>query len=276
VGNWFVESREVAHVSFTGSVDVGKRIWETSAETLKPVTLELGGNDAAIVLADADVDQIIEPLFWGAFTNAGQFCTGIKRIYVQDSLYEQVVGKLCHLARETTVGDGIKSKTQMGPLTHQAQFDRIIELVEQTKQRGATIAAGGEPLPGPGFFYPPTIITDVTEGDPIVAEEQFGPVLPILSFRDVGDAIERANSTNFGLGGSVWTKDEKLASQIAGGLECGTVWINQHGALDPLVPFGGHKQSGIGCENGWAGVSEFTKMKVVSRSLPASPKNSSR
>ena len=127
--------------------------------------------------------------------------------------------------------------------------------------------AGGEPLSGSGFFYPPTIITDVTEGDPIVAEEQFGPVLPILSFRDVGDAIKRANATKFGLGGSVWTRDEQSASQIACGLECGTVWINQHGALDPLVPFGGHKQSGIGCENGWVGVSELTKIKVVQRNL---------
>lgn len=157
----------------------------------------------------------------------------------------------------------------------QGQFCRIIELVELAKQCGATIMAGGELLSRPGYFYPPTIITDATEDDPVVAEEQFGPVLPILSFRDVDDVIQRANATVFGLGGSVWTRDQRLASRIACGLECGTVWINQHGALDPQIPFGGQKQSGVGCENGWAGVSEFTKMKVIRKGLSPSCENSS-
>ena len=270
LGNWFVQSDQVAHVSFTGSVEVGKRICKTAAESLKPVTLELGGNDAAIVLADADLPLITPRLFWGAFTNAGQFCTGIKRLYVQEPVFAQVVGKLSQLARETIVGDGLKPKTQMGPLTHQGQFRRIIDLVERARQRGATVVAGGEPLPGRGYFYPPTIITGVGEEDPLVAEEQFGPVLPVQSFRAVDEVIHRANSTKFGLGGSVWTRDERWAARIADGLECGTVWINQHGALDPLIPFGGRRQSGIGCENGWAGVAEFTKRKVIRHSpVPA-------
>ena len=272
MGKWLVESDQVEHVSFTGSVKVGKRIWENSSDTLRSLTLELGGNDAAIVLADADLEQIIEPLFWGAFTNAGQFCTGIKRLYVQEPIYEQVVDRLTRLACGTTVGDGLHPKTRMGPLTHREQYRRIIELVERAKQSGATIRAGGDPLVSPGWFYPPTIITDVTDSDPIVAEEQFGPVLPILSFRDVDEAIHRANATNFGLGGSIWTRDEPLAADVARRLQCGTVWINQHGTLDPQTPFGGHKHSGVGYENGWAGVSAFTKIKVVHKS--ASPRSS--
>ena len=275
VGNWFVESDDIAHVSFTGSIKVGRRILEKSAERFKSATLELGGNDAALVQADADVGKIAEQLFWGAFTNAGQFCTGIKRLYVQEAVYEEMVASLVQLARQTIVGDGLKPKTQMGPLTHGKQFDRIIDLVEDTRERGATVRAGGEPMSGRGFFYPPTIVIDVDEEHPIVIEEQFGPILPILPFTHVDDAVNRANSTNFGLGASVWTHDFELAEQIASELECGTVWVNQHGALNPLVPFGGYKQSGVGCENGWPGVSELTKVKVLHKSQPPANTNSS-
>ncbi len=265
LGGWLLDSAEVGHVSFTGSVHVGRTLLRNSADTLKSTTLELGGNDAAIVLADADVNQIVEPLFWGAFTNAGQFCSGIKRLFVHESIFEPLVAKLAQRARETIVGDGLHPRTQMGPLAHERQFSRVDELVKHTRQGGASIVAGGEPLSGPGYFFPPTIVTDVADADPLVVEEQFGPVLPIMSFTDADHAIARANATDFGLGGSIWTRNEELAADLASRLECGTVWVNRHGVLDPLIPFGGRKTSGIGYENGPAGVSEFTRLKVVHR-----------
>ena len=268
LGNWLVESEQIAHISFTGSTAVGKRIMEGASHTLKSVTLELGGNDAAIVADDAAIEEIIEPLFWGAFTNAGQFCTGIKRLYVHESVYGRVVDKLTQLAHEIVVDDGLKPKTQMGPLTHRAHFNRIVELVEQTRNAGATITAGGSPLPRTGYFYPPTIVVDLSEDDALVSQEQFGPVLPVLPYRDCREVVARVNASNFGLGASVWTRDADVAARISDELECGTVWVNQHGILDPMVPFGGHKQSGIGREHGWAGVYELTKTKVVSRRAP--------
>jgi acyl-CoA reductase-like NAD-dependent aldehyde dehydrogenase len=260
---WLLASPDVGHVSFTGSTGAGQALLERSADTLTSTTLELGGNDAAIVLADVDVEQIAESLFWGAFTNAGQFCTGIKRLYVQASVLDQVVGQLAELARQTIVGDGLDPRTQLGPLAHQQQFARVVRLVDETAAGGATLVTGGAPLDGPGYFYPATLVTNVDEGDRIVDEEQFGPVLPILAFTDIDEAVERANATRFGLGASLWTGDRELAADVARRLDCGTVWINQHGTLDPLLPFGGRKHSGLGYENGWAGVSQFTRLKTI-------------
>lgn len=263
VGTWLVESSAIEHVSFTGSTEVGRSIAMSCAANLKTCTLELGGNDAAIVMADAETETLARKVFQGAFANAGQFCTGIKRLYVHESLYERVANELAEIANVTIVGDGMKPKTQMGPLAHRAQFERIKSLVDDVRERGATIRSGGSSPQPMGFFYTPTVVTDLSEKDPLVATEQFGPVLPVLPFADSEEVIARANDTSFGLGASVWTKEPEVALAMASQLESGTVWINQHGTLDPQLPFGGHKSSGLGVENAWDGVAEFTKIKVV-------------
>lgn len=253
----------VRKIAFTGSIETGKKVAEAAAGDLKRVTLELGGNDAAIILPDADLERIVAPLFWTAFENSGQFCSAIKRVYVHADLFTPLTRALSELASSIVVGNGLAPETQLGPLSNRAQFERVISLVDQARARGATILTGGAPLDGPGYFYPPTLVTEIDDSCPLVAEEQFGPALPILVYHDLDDAIERANATPYGLGGSVWSADIARATAVARQLACGTTWVNQHAALLPDIPFGGAKWSGIGVEYGVAGLLEFTQAQVV-------------
>ena len=263
LGRRLIDHPAVAKITFTGSTQTGIAIARQAADRLGRVTLELGGNDAGIVLADADIETIAEPLFWAAFTNAGQFCVGLKRLYAHRSLYEPLVDKLAEIAESIQVGDGSQGGVQMGPISNSPQYQRVTELVEQAAKNGGRIRTGGRALEGPGYFYPPTIVTDLDDSEPLVAEEQFGPALPVSPFTEEDEAVRRANATTFGLGGSVWTADDERGRQVAERLECGTSWVNQHGVLDPWIPFNGHKLSGIGCENGELGVREFMKLKVI-------------
>jgi len=253
----------VRKISFTGSIATGKRVAEVAARDLKRVTLELGGNDPAIVLPDADVESIAARLYWSAFFNCGQICLAVKRIYVAEALFEPLTAALMKLAQSTVVGDGLDPKTQVGPLNNLMQLERVTSLADDAKRRGARVHAGGERLGRKGYFYPPTVLTDVTDDMPIVAEEQFGPVLPVLPYRDVEDAVERANATHFGLGASVWGRDLERATQIAKQLDSGTVWVNQHVALTAKAPFSGAKQSGVGRASGRWALESFLQEHVI-------------
>jgi acyl-CoA reductase-like NAD-dependent aldehyde dehydrogenase len=268
LGSQLTSHPAVSNISFTGSVATGKKVALAAAGDLKRTILELGGNDPAIVLPDADVEQIAPRLFWSTFFNCGQVCLAVKRVYVAESLYQPLVAALTKLAQSTVVGDGLEANTQVGPINNRPQLERVSSLTSDAKQRGATVHAGGERLGRKGYFFPPTVLTDVDDSAPIVAEEQFGPVLPILPYRDVEDAIERANATHYGLGASVWSRDVSRATDIAKRIDAGTVWVNQHVALTPKAPFGGAKWSGLGLASGrWALESYLQKHVInVSRS----------
>ena len=263
LGAWITSHPAVRKVSFTGSVATGKKVAVACAPDLKRMTLELGGNDAAIVLDDADPQQVAEKLFWGAFANTGQICGAIKRLYLPERLEQPIVAALAAIANGVKVGDGMQPDTQLGPLNNKMQFDRVNELVADARKAGGRCVTGGAPLPGTGYFIPPTLVTGLAEGSRLVDEEQFGPALPIVTYRDVADAVERANGTMYGLSGSVWSSNLARATEVAGQLECGTAWVNQHLAIVPNAPFGGAKWSGIGVENGPWGLLGFTELQTV-------------
>ncbi len=256
----------VRKVSFTGSTATGARVMASAAETLKRITLEMGGNDAGLVLPDVDPKQVAPQLFASAFGNCGQICIALKRLYVHDDIYDAVCDELAAIASSKRVGDGFDEATELGPLQNRKQFDRVVELIEDAAKHGRVIA-GGAPPDRPGFFIEPTIVRDVAEGVRLVDEEQFGPALPVVRYADADEAIDRINACGEGLGGSIWSNDLDAARALANRMESGTVWINKHGELDPSIPFGGAKQSGIGTELGRDGVLEFTQRKVVNMAL---------
>lgn len=253
-------------IMFTGSTATGRKIIESSAQNLARLTLELGGNDAGIVLPGTDVSKIAQDLFWGIFINTGQTCAALKRLYVHDSLYESVVDALSDLASTTPMGPGLEAGNVLGPLQNQKQFEIVSRLVDEARSGGATVVTGGTPAEELGpLFYRPTVVADIADDASLVVEEQFGPVIPVLRFSDIDDAVARANSSTQGLGASVWSDDVDAALDVAARLQAGTVWINQHGALNPHVPFGGTKQSGYGQEFGVAGLKAVAAPKVISR-----------
>lgn len=248
-------------ISFTGSTETGRRVMAGAAPTLKRLTLELGGNDAAIVLDDIDIDRTVPALFESAFTNSGQVCIAIKRLYVHETIYDQVCDRLAVLANEAVVGDGLEQGTLFGPIQNKAQYDRVIDLIDDARACG-TIIAGSVP-DGSGYFVRPTIVRDIEDGTRLVDEEQFGPVLPVIRFAREDDVVSRANASAFGLGASIWSGSLERAMAVADQIEAGTVWINKHLDLSPAIPFGGTKQSGLGTELGREGVGEFTQVKVL-------------
>lgn len=259
---------DVAKVAFTGSTATGRKVMAAASATLKRVTLELGGNDATIVLDDADPIAVAGKVFEGSMRNAGQICFAIKRAYVPASMYDAFCDELARLARELVVDDGARQGAQMGPVQNRAQFDKIVALIEDSRVRGRVIA-GGAPLDRPGFFIPPTIVRDIADDAPLVRDEQFGPVLPVLSYEDVDAMIESVNGTEYGLGGTVWSADVARATAVARRITTGTVAINQLVSIDPRIPFRGLKQSGMGTEMGQEGLEEYTQAQVVSVAKPA-------
>jgi acyl-CoA reductase-like NAD-dependent aldehyde dehydrogenase len=265
LGAWMTEHPIPRKVSFTGSVATGKKVAAAAAPDLKRVTLELGGNDPAILLDDVDPADVADRVFRAAFANNGQICSAVKRVYVPEAMYDDVVEAMATQAKSQKVGDGTDPDTQLGPINNKPQYDRVSELVADAIKGGARAAAGGKPMDGPGYFFEPTILADISDGTRIVDEEQFGPALPLIPYRDIDDAVERANATHFGLGGSVWGGDADRAAQVAERLECGTAWVNTHLALAPHQPFGGAKSSGLGVENGTWGLYGFTELQVLHR-----------
>jgi len=262
LGDALTHHPDVRKISFTGSTATGRKVMASAAETLKRITLELGGNDAGVVLDDADPAKVAKGIFSGAFQNSGQVCLAIKRLYVHESIYDSMCNELAQLADAAIVDDGSKQGTQLGPLQNRMQYEKVKVFLEDAKKNG-NIIAGGEVIDRPGFFIRPTIVRDITEGSRLVDEEQFGPVLPVLKYASTDEVIKRANATTYGLGASVWSSDTDRAHDVATQLEAGTVWINTHLDMAPHIPFGGSKHSGIGVEFGEEGLAEFTQLQVI-------------
>jgi len=261
IGKWMTAHPGIAKISFTGSTPTGKHIMASAAQDLKRITLELGGNDSAIVMPDVDAKTAAPQIFAGAFANSGQVCSAIKRVFVHESQYDAMVDALAEEAKKASFGDGFADGVQYGPLNNKMQFDKVAEYVDDARNTGAKVQQFGE-VPTKGYLYPPTIISNVTDETRIVKEEQFGPALPILSYKTTDEAVARANNTKFGLSSSVWGTDPEAAQELADQLEVGTAWVNQHLAITPTLPFGGSKWSGIGRENGEWGLEHFTEPQV--------------
>jgi len=264
-GRYLVSHRDVEKVSLTGSQETGKEVFRAVSNQMPALSLELGGNDAAIILQDCDLEKRFDSIFWGAFANAGQICISIKRLYVPESLLERVVELFSKKIETLKIGNGLDDGVEMGPLNNKEQLDRVTMLVEDARKRGASVVCGGERYDdhrSTGYFYKPTIVTNIDDSAPLVAEEQFGPALPILTYTDVDEAIDRANDTSYGLGGSIWTENIQRGQELASRMQCGTVWLNAHMLLEHDAPFGGWKQSGIGRELGRPGLEEFLQTRT--------------
>ncbi|MFL3646899.1 MAG: aldehyde dehydrogenase family protein [Cellvibrionales bacterium] len=263
IGAALSEHPDVNKIVFTGSTQTGRNIMQAASAHLKRLTLELGGNDAGFVLNDVNVKDVAPKLFAAAFHNNGQTCACLKRMYVHESIYEELCEELAQLAKTVVVGDGMQDGVELGPLQNKAQLAIVIDLVADAKAHGGRFIAGGYPIDGGGFFFAPTIVADLEDGHRLVDEEQFGPVVPIIKYSDISQIIERANQNENGLGGSIWSSDLVKAAELAQQLECGTAWVNDHGAIQPDAPFGGVKQSGFGVEFGSYGLEEYTSLQTV-------------
>ena len=262
LGGAMTSHPDIRKISFTGSTETGKKVMASAADALKRISLELGGNDALIVLDDVDVATTAPKVFGAAMQNAGQVCIAAKRIYVHESIYDAMCDEFVTLANNWVVGDGLEQGTQMGPLQNKAQFEKVMGFLDSAKRDGKVIAGGGR-KGDKGYFINPTVVRDIAEGSMLVDEEQFGPVMPVIKYSDPKDAVARANASIYGLGGSIWAKDSDRAWDLAEEMESGSVWINKHADLRPDLPFGGSKFSGIGSELGEEGLKEFTQVQVL-------------
>jgi acyl-CoA reductase-like NAD-dependent aldehyde dehydrogenase len=264
LGKWISSHPGIRKISFTGSTASGKHVAASAADDLKRLTLELGGNDPAIVFAGVDIKSVAQKVYTACFENCGQVCVAIKRLYLHESIFQPVVDEMVVLAKAEVVGDGSDPATTIGPLNNLAQLQRVMQLLESAKADGGKVLTGGARKGDKGYFYPPTLVVDVQDDNPLVAEEQFGPIVPILSFRDTDELIKRVNNTNFGLAASVWSADLEQAQTVAAQIEAGTVWINQHLAVIPQAPIAGVKWSGVGVENGRLGLESYTEIQTIS------------
>lgn len=264
VGGYLTSHPEIGKIMFTGSIATGKKVIEASAKNMARLTLECGGNDAGIILPGLDVSKYIDGIFWGAFLNMGQTCACLKRLYVHENDYEKVVKALADYSSNIPMGNGADEASVLGPIQNKMQYDKIQDLILDAENMGADFIFKGQKPDLEGYFIPVTLVGNVDNGDRIVDEEQFGPVLPIIKYKTLEEAISKANDSENGLGASVWSDDLDEAQKVAAQLEAGTVWINQHGAIHPFVPFGGAKQSGYGVEFGIEGLKAVTVPKVIS------------
>lgn len=262
LGPMMTAHKGFAKITFTGSSATGRRVMEAAAKDLKRITMELGGNDAAIVMPDVDIDAIAEQIFHGAFHNTGQVCVVTKRMFIHADIYDQLRDRLHQLAKETAIGDGAEQGNQYGPIQNETQYRRVLALLDDARATGLTLLEGA-PVPERGYFVPLTLVDNPPDDSRVVVEEAFGPVLPLLKFTDVDEVVRRANDSEYGLSGAVWSKDIEQATAIAHRLDTGTVWINQNLQSTPFTPLAGAKQSGFGQENGVPGLLEFTRPKSI-------------
>ena len=263
LGAWITEHPEIRKISFTGSAATGKKVMESSASNLKRLTLELGGNDAGLILDDVDPKKIANNVFWSRFANNGQVCVALKRLYVPEELHDPMVEALADVAKDVKVGDGFEEGSELGPVQNRMQYEKVKQIFDDAVSKGAEVFYQGKVPEGAGYFFPITILTNVKPGMQILEEEAFGPLLPVMSYSDLEEAIEQVNGTEYGLGGSVWSDDPDRAMEIAQRFESGSAWVNQHPAMGPDIPFGGVKQSGMGVECGRWGVEEYTSIRVI-------------
>ena len=262
-GKYLASHPGIVRISFTGSQNTGRKILKSANSNFPKITLEMGGNDPAIILPDCDLSKRFESIFWGCFFNAGQICIAIKRLYVHESLSAELIELFKDKAESLKVGNDIEPGIQMGPINNERQLLKVQELVEDAKSRGATIVCGGNQVSDTGYFFQPTVVTELDDSFALVKEEQFGPAIPIMTYSNIDDAIARANGTGYGLGGSIWTEDIELGMKLAERLECGTAWVNAHMLVEHSAPFGGWKQSGLGRELGRAGLEEFLQSRTL-------------
>lgn len=263
VGAALTAHDDVNKIVFTGSTPTGKKIMSSASGNLKRLVLELGGNDAAIVLPDANPAELAPQIFGAAFHNNGQTCACLKRLYVHESIHDELCAELVKLAEGVELGEGQNESTDLGPLQNREQLKIVEDLAALAREQGGEFLTGGERLDRAGYFYKPTIVAGLSNGNSLVDLEQFGPILPVIKYSNVDEAVALANDNPNGLGGSVWSPDTKAAADIAARLECGTAWINSHGAVQPDVPFGGIKQSGVGVEFGRHGLEECTSLQAL-------------
>jgi len=263
VGQWLVDHPGVRKIAFTGSAATGKRIMAAAAGTLKRLTLELGGNDAGIVLDDVDPGAVAPDLFWAKFSNIGQVCAALKRLFVHERVHDEVCAQLMAVAERVRVGRGTDEGVDLGPLNNAMQLEKVRAAVDDARSKGARVLYQGKVPAGRGYFYPITILTNAREGMRLWDEELFGPVLGVSRFADVDDALARANAGEYGLGGSIWTRDVERGAALAARLEAGSQWVNQHPSMGPDIPFGGVKGSGLGVECGLHGLLEYTAIQVL-------------
>jgi acyl-CoA reductase-like NAD-dependent aldehyde dehydrogenase len=262
LGNALTSHPDVAKIAFTGSTATGRKVMGSAATTLKRLTLELGGNDAAIVLDDVNPQEIAPKLFFAAMVNSGQVCLAAKRIFVHESIYDAVCAELAKIADAAVIGNGLDEGVQFGPVQNRMQFEKVKAILADARAQGRVIG-GGKAHQGPGYFIHPTVVSGLPDSARLVCEEQFGPVMPVLKYSTIDEVIARANSSEYGLGATVWSASTERALEVAQRLETGTVWINKHLDLPPEVPYGGVKQSGFGVELGQQGLEEFTQMRIV-------------
>ncbi|KKY33158.1 putative betaine aldehyde dehydrogenase [Diaporthe ampelina] len=272
LGPWLTSHPGIDKISFTGSTATGKAVMQSASKTLKRVTLELGGNDPAIIFPDVDVEKVAQQIATWAFLNSGQICLCLKRIYVHESIYEEFKDAMVKHAGEFTIGEGTQPGITHGPVQNRMQYDRVKTFFDDIAKQGWEVALGGkiDDSPQTGYYIKPTIIDRPPEKSRIVVEEPFGPIVPLLTWKDEEDVIDRANDTNMGLGASVWSNDISKATRVAKEIQAGNVWINTHFDLSPMAPFGGHKESGIGTEWGLNGLKAFCNVQTlfVNKNLP--------
>ncbi|KAK0102704.1 hypothetical protein ONS95_006306 [Cadophora gregata] len=263
LGPWITSHPGIDKISFTGSSRTGKLVAASAAKTLKRVTLELGGNDAAIIMPDVDIEKVAPQIATFAFLNSGQICLCIKRIFIHKSIYRPFVDAMARHAKTLQVGDGFAAGTFCGPIQNSMQYERVKGFFSEIEKEKWNVACGGKVDKTNGYFITPTIIDNPADNARIVTEEPFGPIVPTLSWETEEEVIERANATNMGLGASVWSKDTAKADQIARQLEAGTVWVNNHFDLSPMAPFGGFKESGLGVEMGTGGLKALCNSQTL-------------
>ena len=265
LGKWMTAHPDINKVAFTGSTETGRHVMRSAADTIKRVTLELGGNDPAIVLPDVDAKAIAPELFWAAFQNNAQFCNVTKRLYVHEDVYDDVRDALVEFINANIkVGDGTAADTDLGPIQNSMQYGKVKDYFADCHANGYSFALGGEiDDSAAGWFVSVSLVDNPPDDSRIVREEPFGPILPLLKWSDEDDVIARANDTIYGLGASVWGKDLEAVERIGSQLEAGTVWLNEVHQYSPFQAFGGHKQSGLGCENSLHGLMEYTNWQTT-------------
>jgi aldehyde dehydrogenase (NAD+) len=266
-GASLVAHKGVDKIAFTGETRTGQLIMKNAADTLKRVTLELGGKSPNIVFADADLDAAIDGAMLGLFLNQGQCCCAGTRLFVQEPIYDAMVERLAARTLDRKVGDPFDPSTEQGPQIDKSQFEKVLGYIEKGKAQGATCVSGGERFGKLGYFIKPTIFSEVQDHMAIATEEIFGPVMQVMRFKDIEEVITRANTTDYGLAAAVWTRDIGKAHAIARRVRAGTVWVNCFDVFDAAAPFGGFKSSGIGRELGEKSLDNYTELKTVTIAL---------
>ena len=265
LGVWMTTHPDINKIAFTGSTETGRHVMKSASATIKRVTLELGGNDPAIVLPDVDAKALAPQLFWAAFQNNAQFCNSTKRLYIHEDVYDEVRDALADfITHHVKVGDGAEADTDLGPIQNAMQYGKVQDYFADCHVNGYTFALGGQiDEKAAGWFVPVSLVDNPPDDSRIVCEEPFGPILPLMKWSDEADVIARANDTIYGLGASVWGKDLTAIERIGKQLEAGTVWLNEVHQYSPFQAFGGHKQSGLGCENSLHGLMEYTNWQTI-------------